>query len=184
MGEETTDLETGERRTLLKGLGLGCLALPLLASDGIGASETNAASPQKDQSNQLTPSLTVTKVEPGWMRADGGWDAADPPIDMGTAFDVNISVEGIEPSGNTSLAYLVVPTGPDDTFTVAKSGTATNPPSGGTAQIAHGSPITRGFHPTPESHNWTNGTYQLSAIVLDRTRQAFGGRVSDPFTIR
>lgn len=183
MGRDNGRKDSRERRAVLKTLGFSPLAL-LFAEEARGAVDDHGGAPAlSHQDWELTQDLAVSNVEPGWKRADGGWDPADTAMDMGTGFDVTMHVDGVEQSGSTSLAYLVALAGPDEGFAAVHGGNAVNPPSGGEAQITHGSPVTRGFQPEPGSVRWSEGRYRICALVIDRARGAYGGGRSPPFEI-
>lgn len=149
--------------------------------DADSGSETTQTTPRPDW--QPGQELDVYNVEPGWKQLVGGWKSAGGDIDADTAFDVRIDVDGVEPAGDTSLAFMVAVEGPDVGFVEVHGAKRDNPPAGGDVRILHGNVATRAFRPELGPASWPEGGYRIYATVLDGRRDAYGWGASAPFDI-
>lgn len=149
-----------DRRTALKGIGVGVAGFPLLG-EGDTSRETG---------------LSVS-VEAG----EGDMDDWVPRSKLTDSFKAKIDVSGIEPGVETPLAYMVAPAGPEDGFVSSEEIHANylqKKWSSDTASFVHES-----WNPDKLITTWPSGTYHLYATVADRNQDRFGSGISGPFEI-
>lgn len=161
-----------ERRSVLEGLGAGALGLGLATGFGTATAE-----------RQSLGSLNVFNVEPGYMQFGGGWESAGEQVEIDAGFDVRIDVDGVDTQGETALAYMIAPAGPNGGFAAVHGAKQEDQMPSSSIWIGHGNPATRAFRPEIGPLSWTEGTYRIYATVIDRDQQAVGSGVSSPFEI-
>lgn len=150
-----------DRRAMLKGVSAGVIGLSLM-------SRTTTA----NQATNLRISVAAGEGDP--------WTERDVITDR---FSAKIDIYGLS-SGDSNVAYMVVPTGPERNFNPdlvqssavevdwssgwITTGSATWDPSGLPGGIGV----------------WPDGEYHLFATVAEAERENFGMAVSEPFEIR
>lgn len=155
------DWNGANRRTLLKGLGLGAVGLPLATGTGAAGQD----------------SLQVY-VEPGEGDIDAWVSRAQDTI-ADDDFQARLEITGIQ---GDEIAYMIVPTNPAGGF-IDEIKTGINTTDGkNEGALVHDDP----WYPEnsiPFVSDWEAGTYYLYAAVADSERETFAAAISEPFEI-
>lgn len=146
------------RRNVLKGLGMGALALPIL-------SETTAA-------EQASRSLSVS-VEAGEGGVDN-WTRRDRITDD---FKGRVDVSGLS-SGDSTIVVTMFPVGGSNNVSNSQVRTGVH-----TVDWSNGYVVQSSTWNPSGLFKWQSGTYYLYAVVAEDRQEAFGVAVSDPFEI-
>lgn len=151
---QDTERSAFDRRRILKGLGAGTLALPLVMGRTTAKQE----------------SLRVD-VEPGTEESG----RFSPKTQISDHFKAQIDVSG---RSGTYLAYMVAVFDTDDELIKPRSDAVNASWSSGSVVT------TQGWNPDGVGSfgEWSDGTYHLYATVADN-RGDFGSAISDPFEI-
>lgn len=145
-----------ERRTVLKGLGAGALALPFVTG-------TTAA----------TQDMGVSvSVEAGEGDEDT-WTSRDRLTD-----DFRAKVDISDLTGQTAVAVMTFPVGGGEFVDDGQLRTTTVQPDGSSASVIH-----TDWNPGGILFSWDSGTYRLYTVVAEDREQEFGAAVSEPFEV-
>lgn len=158
-----TENRMEDRRTVLKHLGVGGMALSAMVG---GASAT--AKPNR------IGTLSIDNVEIGWVDLAGNWESAGGSIDSDDSFDVRVDISGLR--GDSYFVSMAVPGGPNGELARPNINHDSNLSAEGSYSYTHGGGVWDAFLPDDPFGSWPEGTWRIYVSVFenDGSRNAHG----------